>query len=116
MKLKVLGIAAGMLVIGVGAGFFIGKHMTESKLSKRAVNHDMVLEELQAQMTATELGFLVRSVALSQKRDYKASRLEDCQLMQFKLRSLRNTKTSIFSSSEKKAIANAKIKVSEIGC
>jgi hypothetical protein len=116
MNIKVLAIAVGMLVIGIGAGFYSGKHVTESKHSKRVVNHDMVTEELQAQMTATELGFLVRSLDLSQKRDYRASRFENCQLMQFKLRSLRHVKSSVFNSGEKKTIAKAKKKVAEIGC
>jgi hypothetical protein len=116
MNLKVLGIAAGMLVIGIGAGFYSGKLVTESKHSKRVVNYDMMAEELQAQITATELGYLVRSLALSQKRDHRASRFENCQLMQIKLHSLRHVKKSIFSSGEKKTIASAKKKVAEIGC
>jgi hypothetical protein len=116
MNLKVLAIIVGMLVIGIGTGFYFGKHVTESNHSKRVVSHDMMVEELQAQITATELGYLVRSLALSQKRDHKASRFENCQLVQLKLRSLRHVKGSIFSSSEKKTIANAKKKVAEIGC
>ncbi len=116
MNLKVLAIAVGMLVIGIGAGFYFGKHVTESKQGTRIVSYDMMVEELQAQITTTELGFLVRSLNLSQKRDHKASRFENCRLVQLKLRSLRNVKTSIFSSNEKKTIANAKKKVTEIGC
>ena len=116
MNGKVLATAFITLTIGIGAGFFLGKQVSDSEATKSAINHDQMLVEFQAHIAVSELDFLVRSLRSSQNRDYAASRYENCQLVRLKLRSLRDVNISVFDKTEKKIIIQAKKKADEIGC
>jgi hypothetical protein len=116
MNGKVLATAFITLTMGIGAGFFLGKQVADSENNKSALSHDQMMVEFQAHITVSELDFLVRSLRSSQKRDYAASRFENCQLVRLKLRSLREVKNSVFDKSEQRIIQQAAKKADEVGC
>jgi hypothetical protein len=116
MNIKVLSTAIIALTIGIGAGFVLGNQVADSEHSRSALSHDSMMVEFQAHIAVSELDFLVRSLRSAQKRDYKASQFENCQLVRLKLRSIRDVKASVFDKTEKNIILQARKKADEIGC